>query len=161
MGLRSLKSKIETKLKQSEFSETDVVYLIIEIRKYIERSGRSYLHNPEDVEIEQSGYDTLNFIRNWIAHTEHYNELKGDTKTILENLHTSEDNDMQQAQLLKNLISEINNFCSAVGIDTRYTANLNQGSFEHSLKEVLAEQPVLRADKTRVGYGENLKLKTF
>lgn len=71
MGLPSLKQKIADKLVQGSLSEADVVYLLIEMVKYIERSdaNKDHLRNPEDLALDAS-FPSLYFFRNWAAHTE-------------------------------------------------------------------------------------------
>ncbi len=158
MGLRSLKSKIETELKQSEFSEADVVYLIVEIRKYIERSDKN-LGDPEDIKVDSKKFETIRFFRNWIAHPEkHSTDLSTGVDTILTNLETDKSAGEALEQLL---ISEIRTFCSDTNTDHTRLENLDDTKFFQSLREILHEQPIQRNDGKVIGYDDNLRLVVF
>lgn len=158
MGLLSLRDKITNKLSGSGFSEEDVVYTVIEIRKYIERSGKD-LNDPDEIKVDTEKFETIRFYRNWIAHPEkHVGDLSDDIKELLLQVKVNEDNTEVNLALEEKLTDEILSFCSDIGISRKGAKELQNKGFFESLKLVLHEQPVERPDGLVVGYDDNFKL---
>lgn len=155
MGLTSLKQKILNKLTQESYSEEDVVYLLMEIGKYLERSEKG-LSDSDDMKLNRSDYKVIMFFRNWVAHTEK------DRGKIPENLLRSFKKVLDghsggvEEEIFKFLKNEIEKFQSKID-----GGKINWEDFCASLKLVLAEQPVrILCEGKYIGYdGDPLKLK--
>lgn len=158
MGLKSLQKKISESVTNSDFNEKDIVYLIVEIRKYIERSEKN-LGDPEDIKVYPKKFQTIRFFRNWISHPEkHSTDLSAEVDTLLTKLETDESAGVALEQML---VDEIKTFCSDTNTDFTRLENLDGTRFFQSLREILHEQPIQRNDGKVIGYDDNLKLVVF
>ena len=67
---KDIQSKIKDVLRQEEYCERDVVYILVESYKFLERKY--------DRAFGAGKYDRLKFYRNWACHA----ELRGDSKKV-------------------------------------------------------------------------------
>lgn len=156
MGLISLKEKIKRKLAQKNYSEADVLYLLVEIGKYLERSEKN-LGDPTDMELNEDDYPTVMFFRNWVAHTE--KERGVIPESVLINLKrvSGEDNQKVEEELFKLLVDEIIKFRNAIGVIEDNKGEINWDSFFDCLKHILAGQRVkISHEEKYVGYDSDL-----
>lgn len=159
MALLNLRNKIESKFNEENYSESDVLYLIIEIRKYLERSAKD-LGDPAEIKLNEGDYPTIKFFRNWVAHPE-----KHDTdisKNILDQLKmiSANNNEEIEKKIFNFLVEEITKFINEINPSNRYINSINWDSFLYNLKGILVEQPIKISSSSKyVGYDNYLRLK--
>lgn len=139
MGMPSLKQKIQTCFQEDLNKESSVLYLLVEMGKYLERSNKEHLADQGEIRLNAKDYKTIILFRHWVAHTEitRTKNLPGDLKSILLSHKFQENNG---AQLYKKLINEIEDFTEKlrIKIPKQWT-----GVFLYHLKNILAEQPLV------------------
>lgn len=157
MGLRSLKEKICTKFSQNSYQEEDVIYLLVEIGKYLERSEKDS-NDPDEKKLNINEYQIIMFFRNWAVHTEKDRGKIPENilqyfKKVLSGKITGIDEEL--FALLKN---EIKKFHSTMGCNE---IKIDWENFHYNLKHILAEQPVkVLCEEKYVGYEkESLNLE--
>lgn len=157
MGLPSLKQKIQDKLGQKNYSEEDVLYLLVEMGKYLERSGKEF-DDPIELKVNKNGFSAIVFFRNWVAHPNIDRYIPENILVNLKNV-SSKDNQETEKELFNLLVGGITKFCKASNIEV----NINWDSFLARLRYVLAEQPVevSHEEKFVVGYDVSLTLRKF
>ena len=159
MGLPSLGQKIQEVFKQEKYSEGEVLYLIIEMGKYLERSGKDL--DPTITEkLDANNFSTIKFFRNWVAHPSIEGPVPGPILYVFNSV-LDKDNKGAEETLFSLLKEEIDRFCTTTRLDTNKD-KINWDSFFQSLKHVLAEQPVKIPHKHKfisVGFDESLTLK--
>jgi hypothetical protein len=160
MGLPSLREKIAYKLQSSVYTEESVLYIIVEIIKYIERSQpRRSLGDPDEMKVDETKFETIKFYRNWIVHPEkHSSDLSKEVLLELSGVRVGRDDEDHSLALEKLLGDEILAFCSDISITGIDVGHLNDGGFYESLKLILREQPIERIDGSRIGYDDTLRL---
>jgi hypothetical protein len=160
MGLRSLRDKVGDKLAEGEWTEANVLYVLVEMRKYIERSGnnKAHLHEKDDVLLKSGDYPAVRFFRNWVAHTEkENNDIPNEISVILRKILTGGKQQDVEQELFSLLREEINKY--TIGLYGKGFQAKLKGFFE-TLKLILAEQPVtLHPEQRRVGYDSSLTLR--
>lgn len=160
MGLRSLQDKIHAQLSAGDWSEANVVYVLVEMGKYMERStsGAGHLGNAkQDIVIKTAEHPAIRFFRDWAAHTEKtFDNIPKGIADLLSKLLNKADPDEVAAALFEVLTTDIIAFSARLyGKDCLPKLD----GFIDSLKPVLAEQPVfLHQQKKRVGFNDALQL---
>lgn len=159
MGLPSLEQKIQKGLEQKNYSEGDVLYLMVEMGKYLERSGKD-LDPTIAVKLNPNDFRTITFFRNWAAHPVIDRPIPEYISQIFRGM--SEKDSRETEEVLFSLLrEEIGRFCDITRLDINKN-EINWDSFFDSLKKVLAEQPVQISYKGKyIGYDEALTLKMF
>lgn len=161
MGLLNLSQKIEKVFKRNNFSEEEVVYLLIEIGKYIERSGKN-LDQTITEKLDKNDLSTIKFFRNWIAHPSIDNPVPEHILFIFTNI-LEKDKKEAEEELFSLLKEEMSMFCDIARINTDKD-KINWSSFFEGLKHILSEQPVKIMGKHKyvfMGFDELLILKKF
>lgn len=136
MGLLSLKQKIQKKLGQKNYSEEDVLYSLVEMGKYLERSGKE-LGDPVELKVNKNDFSAIMFFRNWVAHPNIDRYIPEKILVNLKNV-SNKDNQETEKELFNLLVDEITKFCKASNIE----AKINWDNFFACLRYILAEQPV-------------------
>lgn len=159
MGLPSLKQKIADRLSKENHSQAEVLYLLIEMGKYLERSKneKKYLGDPDDLRLKISEYPNIMFFRNWVAHTEKdHGAIPEGISESLEKALDGENQEGAERELFLQLTNEIEKFAGELHLDVM----INLHTFVESLKCILAEQPVTLSVKEReVGFDDALVLR--
>lgn len=155
MGLINLKDKIQNKITEHPFSECGVLYILIEIRKFIER-GNKDLGDPNDLQLSEKDYPVINFFRNWVSHTQKNLPPPDNISSLLESF--SNGNTDSEIELFNLLKSEIETFCKSIKCNDTIIKRIDWDSFWYCLKCILAEQPVMLLNKKWVKYNDSLSL---
>lgn len=157
MGLQSLQSKIKESLEQDTYTQKDVLYIIAQIYKYLERSQKN-LGDPNDLKLKQDEYKTIKFFRNWALHAhKHSHDISEEILGLLKNISTG-DNILIEKKLFTLLGDEIKKFYNKL-INNK---DIKLDNFFESLKEILSEQPIKLNNDEYVGYKyETMKLSKW
>jgi len=153
MGLISLEKKIGNKLVATKnFSEEDVVYLLVEMGKYLERSKKD-LGDSNDLKLKANDFKIVCFFRDWVAHTEKdRGKIPDDILQNFEKILSGQVVGVEEElfELLKNEIEKFNDVIGGSEI------KINWGSFHDSLKRVLSEQPAkVLCEERYIGYNKD------
>ena len=159
MGLLNLKEKIKKQIvekhTQNEWSESDVLYLLVEMGKYIERSGKD-LGDPNESKLNEDDFEAFMFFRNWVAHTEKERGKIPERILVILNEVKDSGNKEAEGKLLGLLVEEIKKICGKIGIE----ASIAWEDFFDKLKHILTEQPIKISDGVKyVGYEDDLVLR--
>jgi hypothetical protein len=141
MGFHSLKEKINDALQQDQNDEPTVLYLLVEMRKYIERGTKTHLLESGVVSLDPKEFTTIKFFRDWAVHTEK-DENKKLPDELLQALSSElmvKENGNQPFSMLEN---EMKSFTKLVGIQFWKDGSPQIQCFEMSLRRILSEQPV-------------------
>lgn len=156
MGLPNLRDKIKRKLQKEDYSEEDVLYLLVEIRKYLERSSKD-LRDSTELKIKEGGYPTIKLFRDWACHPKkHSSDISKETLLLLEKAASGDEK--SECKLLKQLSGEIIKFHEQIKSDD-VDCKINWEIFFKSLKNILSEQPLeIKANTKSICYNDSLRL---
>ena len=141
MGLQTLNEKIKNWFKQENYSEEDVLYLLVEMGKYLERSGKN-LGDPVEIKrLYENDFHTIKFFRNWVAHPNIDRYVPRYVLDVIEKGISNKDNQEVEKTLFILLKDEIARFCETIRPDINID-KMNWDRFFYSLKHILTEQSV-------------------
>lgn len=135
MGQKSILDKLVILLgsfQNNLIEEKDVIYILIEIGKFLEREDNA------------QNYPPLMFFRNWVAHTrkDRLGDIPDDLRRIVENGDSVEEIKAVLLMVVEELRRGINNFCSDKNLPPILENENTWDSFRDSLLLVLEEQPL-------------------
>ena len=136
MGQKSILDKLVillSSLGSNCIEEKDVIYILIEIGKFLEREN-----NPHN-------YPPVMFFRNWVAHTrkDRVGDIPDDLKVVVENSDSIEEILAVLLREFQELRKAITNFCADKNLPSIFENDDSWDSFQDSLLLVLEEQPLL------------------
>ena len=113
MGLLNLREKITIATADSAFSEKEILYLIVEVRKYIERGNKS-LGDANELKLDSNNYHTIKFFRDWAVHPQkHFSDVPLNIKSLLEAITKNDNGDIEKG-LTTLLVMEMIEFYKAI-----------------------------------------------
>jgi len=160
MGLPTLREKIAQSLCREDVDERDVVYLLVEIGKYLERGdlAKQHLGDPDYLKLDRNNYLAVVFFRNCVAHAEkEHGKIPDAVSAAFDkalDVKAAADADKEIMEVLK---AELDLFAEKVNAPKLVAWK----QFELRLKLVLAEQPVKIGGDKLLCYDQNGSLRTF
>lgn len=136
MGQKSILDKLVillSSLGSNRIEEKDVIYILIEIGKFLEREN-----NPQN-------YPPIMFFRNWVAHTrkDRIGDIPDHIKGVVEKSDSIEEIKGVLLREVQELRKAITTFCVDKNLPSILENDDSWDSFRDSLLLVLEEQPLL------------------
>jgi len=146
--LKDIHSKLGDILRQASYSEPDVVYIFVEIRKILEKTG------------EGDKYSSINFYADWVVHSELMGRRAYERLKKLEKIFTEKKTlyiDIPVIDKAKDFISflelkkEMSDFLTANNLPIDIKEKSKWSIFLNNLLNVLSDCPLrMREEKTLI-----------
>lgn len=137
--LISLREKLATCAQQSP-TETVVLYLLVEIGKYIERGNDPRFREENGNRFAANELPAIKFFRDWVAHPSKVRNGTLDV-AIRDILHSRDFVTSEGSQLFSLLKCEMSEFAERLGFS--FPPDLWWDAFNESLRRILSEQPII------------------
>jgi hypothetical protein len=137
--LNELQTKLENKLLDYRtWDEADVVYLLIQIQKYIEKN----FENGGELEVskQKDSYKYLKFYRDWVCHSKKSKNLDKFLSDLFD-VEKTMGYGNTEFTTFENVSNDLNLFINEFFPTVSYTSDFN-GSFVKLLSSVLVDLPI-------------------